>query len=212
MKIKISIVDDHHLIVSSIKNALDTAGYFELCGAYNNGAELLEGLKTTNPEVLLLDYHLPDLNGAQLVRIITYHHPDVKILVLTGFDKPGLSTEMLESGCSGYLLKTSAKTDTLLEAIHEVYEGKLYLDKALKEKFADNVHKAHKPKPEQPKLTKREQEILAMIVNEKSSQEIADLLYISKKTVDNHRSSILMKTGTKNTLGLIKLAWELKLV
>src|SRR5690606_16525981 len=98
--------------------------------------------------------------------------------------------------------------------IHTVYEGRLYLDHSLKEKFAANIHNTHRLKHyEEPvQLTKRELEILALIVHELSSQEIADRLYISKKTVDNHRSSILLKTGAKNNFALMKIAMELKLV
>ncbi len=214
MTIKVSIADDHPLMVSSIENVLNTAGYFTICGTYDTGTALIEAIPSATPEVLILDYHLPDKNGGEIARWVTYHHPDIRILALTGFDKPGLSTEMLESGCTGYLLKTSTKTDTLLEAIHTVFQGRLYLDQSLKEKFATNIHNTHRLKHyEAPvPLTKRELEILALIVHELSSQEIAERLYISKKTVDNHRSSILLKTGAKNNFALMKIAMELKLV
>lgn len=213
--IRIAIADDHPLLVSSIENVLHTAGYFTIQGTYETGEALLEGLKQSpQPEVLILDYHLPDHNGAKLARQVTYHYPEIKILALSGFEKPGLSTELIESGCAGFLLKTSARQDVLLKAIHTVLDGNIYLDKQLKERFAENIHRTGRLRHRemQSKLTKRELEILALIINELSSQEIAERLFISKKTVDNHRSSILMKTGAKNNFALMKIAMELNLV
>ncbi len=211
---RIAIADDHPLITNSIENILNHTGYYTVCGTYESGESLLAGLPEVMPEVLILDYHLPDQNGAQLARSIAYYYPGIKILVLTGFDKPGLLSEMLESGCSGYLLKTSAKTDVLLEALQTICKGGIYIDKSLKEIFAENLHRTHAAqiKEEGLRLTKRELEILGLIVNELSSQEIADRLFISKKTVDNHRSSIIMKTGAKNNFALMKIAIDLKLI
>lgn len=102
----------------------------------------------------------------------------------------------------------------MLKAIHTVLDGNIYLDKQLKERFAENIHRTGRLRHRemQSKLTKRELEILALIINELSSQEIAERLFISKKTVDNHRSSILMKTGAKNNFALMKIAMELNLV
>lgn len=211
--IQLAIADDHHLIISSIENAVKDTGYIVVCGTYTNGDDLITGLESVRPDVLLLDYHLPGQNGAQVARYITYHYSDIKIIGLTGFDKPGLSTEMLESGCMGYLLKTSANTDTIIEAIDTVYAGKMFVDSVLRNKFANNVRDNYiKSQFQALKLTNRELEVLKYIVEELSSHEIAEKLFISKRTVDNHRTSIIMKTGVKNTVGLIKFAIEMHLV
>ncbi len=210
---KIAIVDDHQLIISSIENALKTTGYMEVTGRYTSGAALLEGLQVEVPDVLLLDYHLPDQNGAELSRYITYHFPQIKILALTGFDKPNLATEMLGNGCMGYLLKSTATTEIIVDAIERIYHGYIFLDSTLREKYATAIRYDRPTDSEtKPRLTHRELEVLQGIAAELSSQEIADKLCISKRTVDNHRNSIMAKSGAKNTVGLIKYAIELKLV
>jgi len=212
MSIKLAIADDHLLIISSLKNTVQAAGYIEVCGTYTSGDALIKGLKHSEPDILLLDYHLPDQNGAQLARYVTYHYPKIKILALTGFDKPGLATEMMESGCMGYLLKSTANTDMIMDAINRIYDGHLYMDKSIQEKYASTIRRKAAEENVRPKLTNRELEVLQGIAAELSSQEIAEKLYISKRTVDNHRNSLMIKSGAKNTVGLIKFAIELKLV
>src|SRR5690606_17688051 len=108
--------------------------------------------------------------------------------------------------------KATANTDIIIEAIHRVYNGHLYLDKSIQEKYASTIRKSNNQATTQPKLTNRQLEILQGIAAELSSTEIADNLYISKRTVDNHRNSLMIKSGAKNTVGLIKFAIELKLV
>lgn len=210
---RVAIADDHPLITSSLKTTLLNTGYIDVCGTYASGAALIQGLDQMLPDILLLDYHLPDQNGAQLARYITYHYPSVKILALTGFEKPDLAKEMLESGCMGYLLKSSATTDMILKAIEQVHSGLLYIDRYVRDTYASSIRSKEGSKDEQkPKLTHRELEILKEIACERSSQEIADKLYISKRTVDTHRNSIMVKSGARNTAGMIKFAMELKLI
>jgi DNA-binding NarL/FixJ family response regulator len=212
MAISLAIADDHHLIINSIQTTVSYTGYIEVQTTYTTAEALIEGLKNTTPDVLLLDYHLPDQNGDQVARYLTYHHPNLKIIVLTGFDKPGLAMEMLQCGCMGYLLKTSANARMIIEAIDSVYNGRIFLDSALRDKYAQAVQKDHSEDRPAMKLTNRELDVLRGIAAELSSQEIAEQLFISKRTVDNHRTSLMLKTGVKNTVGLIKLALELKLL
>ncbi len=213
MLIRVAITDDHILITESLEKALRSAPHITVTDRYDSGENLIEGLKKQQPDVLLLDYHLPDTNGAQLARYISYHYPKVSIIILTGFDKPGLATEMLECGCMGYLMKSTAGTETIIEAINRVWEGHIFLDNALRDKYMTSVRRGtQKSEHEKPRLTQRELEILRCIAEELSSQEIADKLCLSKRTVDNHRNSIMIKSGAKNTVGLIKYAYELKLI
>lgn len=212
MSIKLAIADDHALIVNSIENTVSYTGYIDVCGTFSDGASLLEGLKQMQLDILMLDFHLPDQTGGQLARYITYHFPDIKIIILTGFDKPGLAAEMLESGCMGYLLKTSANAEMIIEAIDTVANGRIFLDSALREKYVHSVQTANLVAQPVLKLTNRELEVLKGIASELSSQEIAERLFISKRTVDNHRNSLMIKSGAKNTVGLIKIAIQLGLV
>lgn len=212
MSIQLAIADDHHLIITSIEKTVSVTGYIHVNATFTSGAALKEGLKTIAPDVLLLDYHLPDQNGAELARYITYHYPQIKIIVLTGFDKPGLAMDMLECGCMGYLLKTSANAEMIIEAIDTVFSGRIFLDGSLRDKYAQSIQRVNTTAPPMLKLTNRELDVLEGIAAELSSQEIAEKLFISKRTVDNHRTSIMIKSGAKNTVGLIKIAMQLGLI
>jgi len=211
MGIKLAIADDHMFIVDSIERTLSTTGYMEVSGKYQSGDELIEGLKVSLPDILILDYHFPEGNGGQVTRYVTYHYPDVKIIILTGFDKPGLAAELLECGCMGYLLKSTADTEVLIEAIERVYDGYIYIDKSLSGKFS-NINRMQPVKEPILKLTKRELEILGEMAAGLSNPEIAEKLHISRRTVDNHRNSIMNKSGAKNTASLIRLSIELRLI
>jgi DNA-binding NarL/FixJ family response regulator len=212
MPIHLAIAEDHQLMISSIKNTVQATGYIVVSGTFTNAEKLLESLPLLQPDILLLDYHLPDQNGAKVARYISYHYPNIRMIALTGFDKPGLCLEMLESGCMGYLLKASVDETTLLEAIHAVNEGKMYLDSMVRNEYLNGIRrKQHEEKPE-VRLTNRELEVLKGIAEELSNKEIAEKFGISKRTVDNHRTSIMMKTGSKNTVSLIKFAIEIQLI
>lgn len=209
--IKVAIADDHVVILQSLSRVLEDTGFFKITGTFADGHALTEGLKKNTQDILLLDYHFPEHTGSELSRYISYHYPEIKIIILTGFDKPGLAAEMLECGCMGYLLKGSATTEIITHAILQVYNGQIYIDGILRNKFIANIRR--KQDEVAPlKLTQRELEILKEIAAELSSQEIADKFCISKRTVDNHRTSIMTKSGAKNTAGLIKYALELKLI
>lgn len=211
MSIKVAIADDHTLIIDSLSKALTATGYIEVCSTYLNGEALMEGLKGVRPEVLLLDYHFPDQNGSQLARYVSYRYPDIGVIILTGFDKPGLAAEILECGCMGYLLKSNVTSEIIIQAIERVAAGQMYMDSGVRSKFLHSIHK--KPDTtEKFKLTQRELEILKEIASELSSQEIAQKLFISRRTVENHRNNIMIKSGAKNTVSLIKFAMELKLI
>lgn len=208
---KVIITDDHPLMLSSLSRTLRSSGYIEVLATYTSGEDLLKGLEIQQPDVVLLDYHLPDQSGSQLARYITYHYPDIKILAITGFEKPDLAREMIESGCMGYLLKNSATEELVLQAIEQISNGHIFMDRSIRDLHARTIRRSQQEQAK-PKLTQRELEILKEIASELSSQEIADKLYISKRTVDTHRNSIMLKSGAKNTVGLIKFALELKLI
>lgn len=208
---KVIITDDHPLMLTSLSQTLRNTGYIEVLATYTSGEDLLKGLEAHQPDIVLLDYHLPDQNGSKLARYITYHYPDIKILAITGFEKPDLAREMIESGCMGYLLKNTANEELVLQAIEQIYNGQIFMDRSIRDLHARSIRHSQQEQA-RPKLTQRELEILKEIASELSSQEIADKLYISKRTVDTHRNSIMLKSGAKNTVGLIKFAMELKLI
>jgi DNA-binding NarL/FixJ family response regulator len=210
--IKIAITDDHPLVITGIEKVLAGFKHFELTGSYQNGEDLLNGLKNQQPDVLLLDIQMPGQNGDELARIIHKQYPAIRILALTGFDTPFYVRSMLQSGCKGYLLKNTGQ-QTLIEAIETVYRGEQYIEAGLKEALLGNMLKLRKQKSSAtPALTDREKDVLKLIVAEYSSPEIAKELFLSLRTVENYRLHLLQKLQVKNTAGLVKAALELDLL
>ncbi len=207
--IQLAIADDHPMIVNGIKNMLHYYRHIEIVQTYGSGKALLEGLTVSRPDVLLLDIQLPDISGNELARLIVRDYPAVRILVITSMDSTFHVKDMMKAGCNGYLLKTAGK-ETLIAAIEEVYGGGSYLEPSLKEQLLREV--LHQKSPVAAALTRREKEILSLIAKEMTSSEIAALLSISQRTVENHRFSLMQKLNAKNTVGLIRIASETGLI
>lgn len=212
--IHIGIADDHPLVISGLTTLLHPYQHILVKSTSNNAAQLLEGLKFYQPDVLLLDILLPDQSGKELAPLILKDYPGIKILILTSLDAPAMVTSMLRRGCSGYLLK-GASPATLVEAIETVNRGESYIEPGLKEQLLQNVIHFKKQTNDQfvlPGLTQREKEVLELIAAEYTTREIAEKLFISYRTAENHRCSLIQKLDVKNTVGLIKVAIQLGLV
>lgn len=210
MKIKVSITDDHPLVITGLQNALNGQEDIELLDTYKNGTSLLEGLKERQPDVLLLDVQLPDIPGNELARTINKEYPEIRILALTSMDTSFHALDMLQHGCTGYLLKHT-EHDTLIEAIREVYAGEQYIDASIKDDLLKSMMKTKRQSNKIPVLTEREKEILQLIALGKTSPQIADELFISIRTAENHRFSIMQKLDVKNTAALVTKAIRLGL-
>ncbi len=214
MGIKVAITEDHQLTISGLHNILSFYPHIQVTGTYTTGAALLEGLVHTKPDVLLLDIMLPDQSGKELAAIISKKYPDIRILALTSLDAPSHVESMLRNGCLGYLLKNTDQ-HTLISAIEHLYRKEKFMDPYLKEQLLDNLLKLKKNGPSidpEPLLTKREKDVLKLIAEEYTSQEIADKLFISLRTADNHRFNLLQKLDVKNTAGLVKVAIRMGLI
>jgi DNA-binding NarL/FixJ family response regulator len=212
--IYITIVDDHPMVVSGLTTLLNTYNHIIVQNAFNNAEQLLEGLSYYQPDVLLLDILLPDRSGKDLVPIIRKAYPNIRILALTSLDAPAMVTSMLRRGCTGYLLK-GAGPETLADAIETVFRGEKYIEAGLKEQLLQNVIDfKHQSSDQQvlPGLTQREKEVLKLIAEEYTTKEIAEKLFISHRTAENHRCSLIQKLDVKNTVGLIKVAIQLGFV
>jgi len=212
MPIFVSIADDHPLATSGVKSMLEGYENIEVMGMYHTATSLMEGLSAFRPDVLLLDILIPGQSGKTLAPIIKEQHPSIKIVALTSLDAPAMVSSMMRRGCSGYLLKDTDRRN-LIEAIETTHGGKEFIDPSLKEKIL-----AHVLYPDQgrddviPEITKRELQILKLIVEEHTTREISEKLYISFRTVENHRYSLLQKLDVKNTVGLVKVALKLGLI
>ena len=199
------------MVIKGIQVMLHDAADIHLTDVYNSGKELMDGLRKRQPDVLILDIQMPDGNGEELTPLILESWPRISILALTNLDKSFHVRNMMENGALGYLLKSTGQ-QTLIEAIKSVYKGTQYIDSALRAQLLQDMFVARKKEAEIPALTPREHEILQLIGNNQTSQEIADKLFLSKRTVDHHRVSLLLKFEVKNASGLVKKAIDLGII
>jgi len=211
MRIKVAIADDHPLIISGLLHVLRHFPEIEIAGTYEHGEDLLANIGANLPDVLLLDIQMPGRNGTELAGILSRKYPSVRILALTILENNYYIKTMLRNGAAGYLLKNS-KQETLIEAIRTVHAGDQFIEPSLKERVWRDMMKAGNQAETQPDLSRREKEVLRLIANEYTSQEIADKLFLSLRTVETHRLNLLLKLGMKNTAGLVKYAVQMGIV
>lgn len=211
MKTRVSIADDHPLVINGLIQILQCCDDIEIIATYPNGQELLEGLPQLQPDVLLLDIQMPYKTGDEVAPVIIQQYEKVKIIALTNQDNTAYLKSMMRHGVSGYLLKTS-DADDIVAAIRQVQAGESYIDPILKDKLVQESLQTKRGNPRTPLLTRREKEVLELIASNATSQEIADTLYLSKRTIDNHRLSLLLKLDVKNSAALIKKAMQLGLL
>lgn len=208
--IKVDIADDHKVVLAGIVNLLNTFPNITANNLYENGMQLLKGLAKSQPDVLLLDIQMPDVSGEELTPLIIKKYPNVSILVMTGFDTTTHAKKLLNKGALGYLLKNTNE-NMLKEAIETVYRKQPFIDPIIKEKLAEETLLPQRTLREKPSLTRREKDIVRLIMQEKTSQEIATELNLSLRTVENQRVNLTQKLDVKNVVGLVKkvIEWEL---
>jgi len=208
MKIRLAIADDHPLVIEGLQHILAQNRDISLVAHYSNGRDLVKGLLNTPIDVLVLDIHMPGTESDELSEMICEQFPHIKILVLTNEDNVYHIKNMLRKGAIGYLLKTTT-ADVLIDAIYKVHQSKQVLEPTLKERMLQDTLQAKKQLSAQPVLSDREKEVLQYIALDLTSQEIADKLFVSKRTVDYYRLCLLMKLGVKNVGGLVKKGIQL---
>lgn len=214
MDIRVAIVDDHPMVLSGLSNMLKPFSHIHIVGTFLNGTAFLTALGEIEPDVVLVDIMLPDHNGADLTKLIKSKRKFIKLLAVTSLNTPGHVRQMMKSGCSGYLLKNTDQ-QILLEAIEKVYQGEEYIEEKIKEQLVNSMLRfrdQHKiAKENAPSLTRREKEILKLIIQENTNQQIADKLFLSLRTVENHRFNLQQKLKVNNLVGLIKVAIQMGL-
>ena len=211
--INILIADDHQLVLDGIHLMIEGEEDMQVVAKANNGKEAVEAVKTMQIDVVLMDLNMPIMNGLDATKIIHASNPKIKILGLSMLNDLKLIRKLLDYGASGYLLKNSSK-DEVINAIRTVHNGSQYFDQstlnALITNKVDNDTK--KSKSLFPKLSRREKEILQLIIDEHTSIEIAEKLFISSGTVETHRRNIINKLGVRNTAGMIRVVLEYDLL
>ncbi|NER80762.1 MAG: response regulator transcription factor [Leptolyngbya sp. SIO1D8] len=211
--IQIVIADDHQMLIDGLKAMLEGEPDIAVVAVAYNGLEVLEILENTQVDVVLLDINMPVMDGVDTCKKMKKLHPLVNVLALTMYDEGGLISSMVKNGAKGYILKNTGKAE-LLAAIKAVHKGETFFPGKIKDILLTNMmgKKSQQSAFFIPKLTSREKEIITLIVHEFTTQEIADKLFISVKTVETHRKHLLQKLNVRNTAGLVRIAVEKGLV
>jgi DNA-binding NarL/FixJ family response regulator len=209
-KIRIIISDDHQLFRNGLKILLNSFPEFEVTGEASNGEDFLRLLKSTEADIALMDINMPEMDGIEATRKGLKINPSINIIALSMYGEEEYYYKMVDAGAKGFLLKDSDISE-VKEAIHTVMKGGSYFSQELLYHVIQKIkHREHESKA--ANLSKREKEILFKICEGLSNQEIADNLFISKRTVDKHRANLLGKTSSKNTASLILFAIRNKLI
>ena len=207
--IRVFLIDDHPLVLEGVRGLLAASPEFEVVGMATTGAGALEGLARHPADVVLLDINLPDLSGIELCQRIKQAWPALRVLGLSTFKERSYVTKMIEQGASGYLLK-NAPREEIEEALRTAYQGRMYLNMEVASLIVAPAGAEKSSRA--PVLTAREKEVLALIGEGFTNQEIAAKLFISTLTVDSHRKNLLAKFSAKNTASLIKTAMDFQLL
>jgi two-component system nitrate/nitrite response regulator NarL len=211
--IKIIIADDHHLFIEGIHSLIKSMKNMEVVAEVANGKELLAKLVTTPCDIILMDINMPEMDGIEATKQVRANYPGIKILMLTMFSNKEYIEKLLRVGANGYLLKNTG-IEELKTAIETVVSGESYFSKEVTERIMEGLQKkkAAERNTHLIELTEREIDVLKLIVQECTTAEIAEKLFISTHTVETHRKNLISKLNVRNIAGLVKYAMQNGLV
>jgi len=213
-KIKIILADDHRIFRKGLKSLLSERENIEVLAEADNGDEALEAASKYKPEIVLMDIAMPKMDGIEATRQIRQRLPDTEVVILSMHAKKAYIDQVLKAGAKGYVLKDSDE-ENLLSAINTVHTGGYYLDSPIADQVLSDYFRdksKRELKKQSDPLSEREREVLRLLAEGHSNQEVADTLYISRKTVENHRANIVRKTGAQGQVGLTKYAARIGLI
>jgi DNA-binding NarL/FixJ family response regulator len=202
MPVKIFITDDHYMVIEGIRSLLNQERDIEWIGHAMSAASCMAFLTQQQPDVLLLDINLPDKSGIDLCKEIKEKYPAIYILGLSSFNQLSYIQKMMQNGASGYLLK-NASCEEIIMAIETVMSGEIFLSSEASATIKENKN------TKIPVITRREKDVLNLIADGLTNNQIAERLFISPTTVDTHRNSLLAKFEVKNSANLIRMAAQL---
>lgn len=213
MIIKVFIVDDHKMVIEGLKLLLQNESEIEVIDYALSGEEAIEKISVNQPDVVLMDINMPGINGIETCKRLLKDYPNLKVIAISMHKESSLIKLMLGNGAKGYVLKNAGQ-DEVIQSIKTVYNGKIYLDETVNDIVVNSVTNTSKQKITDsfPKLSRREKDVLKLIMEECTTQEISEKLFISFGTVETHRRNMLIKTGARNTVGLVKMALEYDLL
>jgi DNA-binding NarL/FixJ family response regulator len=200
------IVDDHRLFRSGLRFILEASNNYKVIGEASNGFELLNLLESTKPELVIMDISMPKMNGIEATRIALAKYPDLKIIILSMHDEIEYYNALLDYGIKGFILKDSDNDEFFL-AINKVLSDETFFSQEL---LLNIIRDSTHANP--IKLSQREKVILGLICQGLSNKEIAEVLNISQRTVERHRTHLLEKTGSKNSIRLVIFALKNNLI
>lgn len=213
-KHKILIADDHAMVRDGVKNLVQQNKDLIVIGEARSGNETLELFDKLQPDLLIMDISMPDMNGMEVSRTILARNPGASIVILSMYDDEDYISRCLEYGVKGYVVKNESGSE-LEYAIRSVLQGKNYFSRQAQDvifkKYSQNVTRK-KTREEEISLTKREIEIVRLIADGLTSQQMADRLFISPRTVETHRANLMKKMSVKNAIELVKKAQQLDLL
>lgn len=205
------LVDDHTLFRNGLKILLNNLSDYVVVGEAANGVEFLDLLESQQPDLVLLDIDMPVMDGIEAARKAIHKYPDLKIITLSMYGEEDYYYKMVDAGVKGFLLKNS-DINEVKTALQTVLDGGSYFSSELLQTLVNSLRSSQSSKETQTILSERETEILILICQGLSNQEIAEELFISKRTVDKHRANILEKSDSKNTAQLVMYAIKNQLV
>jgi DNA-binding NarL/FixJ family response regulator len=204
LDVRVVVVDDHRMVIEGLKALLSGDAPIKIVASFTTGQAALTFLRAQLVDVVLLDVNLPDIHGVEMCRLIHERHPTVRIIGLSTYSEPSIINQMMKHGVSGYLLK-NVTADELVRAIRQVDCGQHYFGAEIQKILADSVFD---PAEEAPRLTRREKEIVRLIADGHTTNQIAEALFISPLTVETHRKNVMKKLKVTNAASLIRLVVE----
>lgn len=208
MSIKTLITDDHQLVREGVRLMIDAREGISVIGEAVNGQEAIDFVENNEVDVVLLDLNMPEVNGIEACKTIKKIKPNTKVIILSMISETKLVKNLMKYGANGYLLKNSGQ-DEILSAIIDVHGGENHFDQEIINMLLDpDKHREVKDENLHPSLSRREKEILELIIDEHTTAEIAKKLFISFGTVESHRRNMISKLGVRNTAGLVSAAYK----
>lgn len=202
--IRVIIVDDHEIFRSGLKMVINKLGYAKVVAEAGDGLEFLSVLEQEETDIVLMDIEMPLMNGVEATKRAIEKHPALKVIALTMFKEDAYISQMIEAGVKGFLIKNIRK-EVLDRALQAVFNGKTYYSEELWDYFTKSITKEEKPAIDLS-LTRREIEVLQLLAEGLCNKEIGDRLFVSERTIVGHKSNLMAKTNTKNTVSLLAYA------
>ena len=210
-QIKILLVDDHQIIIDGIKSLLDNVENVKVAGEANNGLEAINTLKVLAVDIVLMDIDMPKMNGIDAAKHIKENFKETKVIILSMHHEGAMIKSLVEIGADGYLLKNSNKEE-LLDAIYKVARDEKYFSSEVTLSLLNPEKTQSDSSKRTIDFTRRELDVLKLLVDGYTNKQIGEKLFISHRTVDTHRTNIMKKVGVNNVAGLISFAVKTRLV